>query len=638
MAEDAHRLRNLIASVADGSPIDWDALARSGADDDIRVLLQHLQTVAGVARIHRSVLEDGEPETVAGRPAAGPTTQWGRFLLIRKLGEGAFGEVYHARDGLLDHDVALKLLRPHLGDQSRILHEARTLVRVRHPNVVSVHGADVHEGRVGFWMEMIDGHTLAEVVAREGVRSASEAAVIGQDLCRALAAVHTTGIVHRDIKAKNVMRQAGGRVVLMDFGAGEMMKPRSAYPQLLAGTPLYLAPELFEGAPATVQSDIYALGVLMFYLVTRKYPVQGSEFDDLVRAHTRGERQHLGDLRPDLPDTFVRVVDTMLAPDAARRYATAGTARAALEAVVVASNPVSVVEPGRRPAPRARVWWLSPGVLAFAMVAMVGLITTASFNQTFGRTGGFADDTPFDWIIWGFRSLIAPLTYMAIATVLISFVVAAARVFCRIVPPAGSLAVRIGGAVSRLARQHAFEDPNLLMQLVTAVGALGVAILIWAFWDEVTAFAIFIDTAPAEDLMRLQPANAPRFDAYARLLEQLMVLYGFCVYGVFRIARRARAVIHPAVKAVAVAVPLVALLLMRALPYRTVYQNDVFERVDLVDQRCYRIGMRPGEILLHCADTVPPRNRVISTTDPRLRPRGVIESVFTPRGRSTPVN
>src|SRR5687768_14017707 len=124
MGDDAHRLRNLIASVADGSPIDWDALARSGADDEIRLLLRHLQTVAGVALVHRSVIEDdGDTETISGWPTPAVATQWGRFLLIRKLGEGAFGEVYHARDGLLDHDVALKLLRPHLGDQSRILHE-----------------------------------------------------------------------------------------------------------------------------------------------------------------------------------------------------------------------------------------------------------------------------------------------------------------------------------------------------------------------------------------------------------------------------------------------------------------------------------------------------------------------------------
>src|SRR5687767_4101925 len=106
MGEDPHHLDKLIASVADGSPIDWDALSRTAADDEVRRLLQHLKTVAGVARVHRSAIEDGDStETFAARAPAQAAGQWGRFLLMHKLGEGAFGDVYHARDGLLDHEV-----------------------------------------------------------------------------------------------------------------------------------------------------------------------------------------------------------------------------------------------------------------------------------------------------------------------------------------------------------------------------------------------------------------------------------------------------------------------------------------------------------------------------------------------------
>jgi hypothetical protein len=637
MPDDPKRLTDLIGSVADGNAPDWDQVAHSTADEDVRALLRELRTVAGVAQIHRSQVGD-QAVTDEGTTTIASLRQWGRFLLVRKIGEGSFGEVYHARDGLLDHDVALKLLRPHLTDHSRILHEARTLVRVRHQNVVSLYGADIHDNRVGFWMELIEGHTLADVVAREGVRSASEAAVIGQDLCRAMAAVHAQHLVHRDIKAKNVMRASGGRVVLMDFGAGEVMKGPRAFPQRLAGTPLYLAPELFEGAPASVQSDVYALGVLLYFLVTGSFPVQGTELDDLIQAHASGQRRHLGDLRPDLPDAFVKVVETMTDPDPARRYATAGAARAGLEGVVV--GPTVVPDrPSSRPTTGARRVGRAAAVMlaATATIAVAGFVSTAAFDLTFGRTGGFGAETPLDWLVWGLRSLVAPVTYMTISAVLLSLVVAIGRVVCRIVPPCRSFAIRTGQRLVAFARGHELTDPNLLMQIVAAAGACGVASLAWTYWDEVTAFAIYIDDAPASDLARLQPANEPRFDAYARLLEQLLLLYGIALFSVYRITRRTRGALHPLVRAAALAVPLVSLFLLRELPYRIVYQNR-FERVDLADERCYEIGSRPGELLLHCPEAAPPRNRVVPVTDSRVRARGVVESVFTPAGQSAVAN
>src|SRR5439155_25004873 len=101
------------------------------------------------------------------------------------------------------------------------LKEARHLARVRHPNVVSVYGADLADGWVGVWMELIKGRSLAELLESQGLFSAREATVVGMDLCRALAAVHAAGQMHGDMKAHNVMREDGGRTVLMDFGTGK---------------------------------------------------------------------------------------------------------------------------------------------------------------------------------------------------------------------------------------------------------------------------------------------------------------------------------------------------------------------------------------------------------------------------------
>src|SRR4029450_1744091 len=166
-----------------------------------------------------SKIETVPPPGLRGKPplrdsskpdGSGTIGRWGQLQLLRKIGEGAFGEVYHAHDLWLDHPVALKLLKPGIAKRSsasRILHEARKLARVRHPNVVTVHGADQHDGRIGFWMDLIDGQTLAALVG-QGRLSAGEATYIGQEVCRALIAVHHARLVHRDIKAQNVMRSS----------------------------------------------------------------------------------------------------------------------------------------------------------------------------------------------------------------------------------------------------------------------------------------------------------------------------------------------------------------------------------------------------------------------------------------------
>src|SRR5262249_5258595 len=152
--------------------------------------------------------------------------------VLERLGSGSYGDVYRAWDTRLHCDVALKLARPMRGmpsfDESRALREARMLARVQHRNIVKVFGADSHDGRFGLWMELISGRTLAETVETQGPMGAQEAAHIGIEVCHALAAVHAAGLLHRDVKATNVMRENGGRIVLMDFGAGRPLPSHDA--------------------------------------------------------------------------------------------------------------------------------------------------------------------------------------------------------------------------------------------------------------------------------------------------------------------------------------------------------------------------------------------------------------------------
>src|SRR5688572_30768758 len=249
---------DLADAILDGTPIDW-AAAESSPDGTEQPLVSQLRILAAVAELHRgttpstSTLSHVAPSRLV--KAAAPE-HWGHLRLLEQIGRGAFGEVYRAWDTRLDREVALKLLPagPSSGDRaaSAIIHEGRLLARVRHPNVVTIYGAEQISDQIGLWMEFVRGQTLEQILDERKVVGAAEAVGIGLELCRAMSAVHGAGLLHRDIKTHNVMQDECGRTVLMDFGTGRELGDAAASD--LAGTPLYLAPEVLDGQPATVQS------------------------------------------------------------------------------------------------------------------------------------------------------------------------------------------------------------------------------------------------------------------------------------------------------------------------------------------------------------------------------------------------
>ena len=318
MPDDDALLIQLAGAIVDASGPDWASAESTAVNADVRQLIRELRVVAALAAVHR------DPPPPPGNAAIDTRNEtqskWGPLLLRGTIGQGHFGTVYLAWDDTLERYVALKLLRV-TSRAGEIIQEGRLLARVRHPNVVTVYGVDRHDGVVGLWMEFVDGLTLAGVVGTRGALDPREAAIIGIDVCRAVAAVHKAGLVHRDIKAHNVMREGSGRIVLMDFGAGELRTERSGT-WSAAGTPLFLAPELFDGAPATIASDVYSMGVLLFHLVTARYPVEGATLEQIAAAQARQERFHLRELRPELPDSFGTIVERALDRDPSRRYRT----------------------------------------------------------------------------------------------------------------------------------------------------------------------------------------------------------------------------------------------------------------------------------------------------------------------------
>jgi serine/threonine-protein kinase len=372
-------LADVASSVADGVPVDWEAA-------DVQVpprqqrLVRHLRLVENISQLYRT-LPDEDVQVSAPADDRPHVEHWGPLVLLERIGQGTSGEVYRAWDSRLHRDVALKLLhhdhRARRDAQERVLGEARRLARIRHEHVVSVYGAEEHEGRMGLWMELVRGESLEERIKAHGPLPADEAARIGRQLCAALSAVHAAGLIHRDVKAQNVILEASGRTVLMDFGTGEELR-QSAGSTRLAGTPLYLAPELFKAQPASVQSDLYSLGVLLFYLVTGQFPVTAGSVSELARAHIEGKRRELDDLRADLPAPFVVAVERALSPNPAHRQRTAAELELALRDLE--SPPETLTLPSSR--------W--PWRVLVPVAAALMLVITALIVWTGTRGGGSA--------------------------------------------------------------------------------------------------------------------------------------------------------------------------------------------------------------------------------------------------------
>jgi serine/threonine protein kinase len=313
---DQENKQDIALRVSDGEPVDWDLELQKSTGEDENKSIAGMRILSAIAECHRE-----------------STHRWGHLEILEELGSGSFGTVFRARDTRLDRDVALKLVES--GSENTagtldLIKEARLLARVKHPNVVTVFGAEEHDGQVGIWMDLLRGTTLADHIRNNGIVSPREAALIGVEICRALAAVHETGVVHRDIKAENVMQDDGGNWVLADFGSG---RPLSAFLDDCApvsGTPLYMAPEILAGETGTSTSDLYSLGVLLFHLVTASFPVKAASLAELKQAHREHRRELPRDARADLPDGFIRIVEKALSPEPDKRFRTAGEMETAL--------------------------------------------------------------------------------------------------------------------------------------------------------------------------------------------------------------------------------------------------------------------------------------------------------------------
>jgi serine/threonine protein kinase len=269
-----------------------------------------------------------------------------RYRVLRFIAKGGMGEVYAAHDQMLDEAVALKTLRAELAADAQSLarfrREIRLARKVSHPNVCRVFDLAMHEGvaaagaltvRARTWfltMELLDGETLSERIRRDGPFAPDAALAIVAQLCAALDALHAQPIVHRDIKSGNVML-TGGRVVLTDFGLARTpgRSEVTTTPAML-GTPVYMAPEQLEGGEATPASDLYALGVVLYELVTGQLPFAADNAPEAAALRRKTEPPSPRRWVPSLDDKWERAILRCLARTPGERFACAADLFSAL--------------------------------------------------------------------------------------------------------------------------------------------------------------------------------------------------------------------------------------------------------------------------------------------------------------------
>ncbi|MBL8684150.1 MAG: protein kinase [Myxococcales bacterium] len=253
----------------------------------------------------------------------------GRYRLEQRLGEGGMGVVYRARHVLIDRTVALKLIRPDLRGESHLrawmLREARAANRVDHAHIIDIHDiGETEEGELYLVMEFLMGTPLSAEISK-GPFPIARAVDILEQMGAALGRAHDLGVVHRDLKSDNIhLTNRGGRkdfVKILDFGLAALARdPRLAPKGAVFGTPEYMAPEQARGEDAIPQSDLYALGILFFEMVTGQLPFRSHDRETLLEMQRSAQSPNPRMLRPDLPPSAESIILKLLQKTLDKRY------------------------------------------------------------------------------------------------------------------------------------------------------------------------------------------------------------------------------------------------------------------------------------------------------------------------------
>ena len=284
-----------------------------------------------------------------------PGTQLGPYVLQSLLGSGGMGEVYRAEDSRLRRTVAIKVLSPDLATPDRVARfeqEARAASALNHPNILTIHDVGRERGTAFIAMEWVDGRTIREML-KQGAVPLRRAIHLARQVAEGLAKAHAAGIVHRDLKPENVMVTGDGLAKIVDFGIAKLNAETAVSPPpdvrtvthagatafgSVLGTLGYMSPEQASGQPVDFRSDQFALGLLMYELVTRTRPFERPTTAQSLAATIDDDPAPIESLSPDVPAHLAAVVARCLAKNPAERYADWGEFAQALSGLITSQQ------------------------------------------------------------------------------------------------------------------------------------------------------------------------------------------------------------------------------------------------------------------------------------------------------------
>jgi eukaryotic-like serine/threonine-protein kinase len=250
---------------------------------------------------------------------------FGRYEILDKLGEGAMGVVYRARDATLGRVVALKMLSADLGAEEelhqRFQREAEAIGRLSHPNIVTVYDVGEASGQLYMAMELLEGDDLRSLIEKRAAIALADRVRILIQICAGLAYAHSRGVVHRDIKPANILVGSDGRVKILDFGLARV-SARSTITRrgVILGTPDYMAPEQAMGKGVDRRSDVFSAGAVFYEFLTLEKPFKGKTLHAVLYQIISDDPEPVLTVNPEVPVRLAAIVHRMLRKDADQRY------------------------------------------------------------------------------------------------------------------------------------------------------------------------------------------------------------------------------------------------------------------------------------------------------------------------------
>lgn len=290
---------------------------------------ENLATIADAGPIAGASPATPQSEFSGSRAIFAPGTLLGaRYQILKILGQGGMGAVYQARDQELDRTIALKVIRPDLASNASILQRFKQELilsrNVTHKNVVRIFDLGEADGTKFITMEFIEGEDLRGVLRHHGKFSPRKAVAIVQQICRALEAAHSEGVIHRDLKPQNIMRDPQGRIVVMDFGLARSLESDGmTQTGALVGTLEYMSPEQALGSPLDQRSDLFAVGLIFYELLTGKAPYKADTAIASLMKRTHERAVPASDVDTSVPVSLSAIVSKCLERDPKDRYQSA---------------------------------------------------------------------------------------------------------------------------------------------------------------------------------------------------------------------------------------------------------------------------------------------------------------------------